>query len=191
MSGCWRSRRTGGSNPAPAIPTAPVPRARWNAVSATSSTTPSPAAGSPAGGSRPPSATLAADGGRWPDHANPGRIPRPTLRMGTRTPDPGGSSTPFGAPEDLTRIVSRDCVVALDTNCHSVPWHLVGELVRLSVTIARRVRVYHGIGVGGESCTLHRPPSTPSRGVPLRPAVGDARERVAVPDGPQSGTSAG
>ena len=46
------------------------------------------------GGSRPPSATLAADGGRWPDHANPGRIPRPTLRMGTRTPDPGGSTTP-------------------------------------------------------------------------------------------------
>ena len=56
---------------------------------------------------------------------------------------PVGRRPPFGTPEDLTRIVSRDCVVALDTNCHSVPWHLVGELVRLSVTI-ERVRVYHG-----------------------------------------------
>ena len=56
---------------------------------------------------------------------------------------PVGRRPPFGTPEDLTRIVSRDCVVALDTNCYSVPWHLVGELVRLSVTVAR-VRVYHG-----------------------------------------------
>lgn len=50
---------------------------------------------------------------------------------------------PFGAPADLTRKVSVDCSVSLDTNHYSVPWRLVGETVRLSVTNGR-VRIYLG-----------------------------------------------
>ena len=113
------------------------------------------------GGSRPPSATLAADGGRCPAHANPGRIPRPTLRMGTRTPDPGGSTTPVRYPgrPDSHRVPGLCRGVGHQLPLGAVaPRGRVGEVERhrrAGPSVSR-------IGVGGESCTLHRPPSTPS-----------------------------
>ena len=49
----------------------------------------------------------------------------------------------FGSPTELTRTVSRDCAIALDTNQYTVPWELVGQ--RVSVSVAETaVRVYHG-----------------------------------------------
>lgn len=50
---------------------------------------------------------------------------------------------PFHAARELTRIVQGDCSVEVDANAYSVPWRLVGERGRVSVT-ARIVRVFHG-----------------------------------------------
>lgn len=50
---------------------------------------------------------------------------------------------PFRAARELTRIVQGDCSVEVDANAYSVPWRLVGERVRVTVT-AESVRVFHG-----------------------------------------------
>lgn len=50
---------------------------------------------------------------------------------------------PFHAARELTRIVQGDCSVEVDANAYSVPWRLVGERVRVTVT-AQTVHVFHG-----------------------------------------------
>jgi transposase len=50
---------------------------------------------------------------------------------------------PFQAARDLSRIVQNDCAVEVDGNAYSVPWRLIGERVRVTVT-ADTVRVFHG-----------------------------------------------
>ena len=49
----------------------------------------------------------------------------------------------FHAARELTRIVQGDCSVEVDASAYSVPWRLVGERVRVTVT-AQTVRVFHG-----------------------------------------------
>ena len=50
---------------------------------------------------------------------------------------------PFGNPTELMRKVSKDCMVALDTNCYSVPWRLVGATVQVSL-VGDTFRVWQG-----------------------------------------------
>jgi hypothetical protein len=44
---------------------------------------------------------------------------------------------------DLLRRVGADCAVEVDGNAYSVPWRLIGERVRVTVS-AGAVRVLHG-----------------------------------------------
>ena len=69
----------------------------------------------------------------------------PMVRFALEQPflTPLNDRPPFGAPADLTRKVSVDCAVSLDTNQYSVPWRLVGETVRLSVSNGT-LRIYLG-----------------------------------------------
>jgi hypothetical protein len=50
---------------------------------------------------------------------------------------------PFRAAGELSRIVHGDCSVEVDANAYSVPWRLVGERVRVTVT-AENVHIFHG-----------------------------------------------
>lgn len=49
----------------------------------------------------------------------------------------------FTAVRDLVRSVGADCAVAVDGNTYSVPWQLIGERVRVTVSNGV-VRVHHG-----------------------------------------------
>lgn len=51
----------------------------------------------------------------------------------------------FEQVRELTRRVTTDCSVVVDTNAYSVPWLLIGERVRVLVS-ANQVRVHHGAG---------------------------------------------
>ena len=51
----------------------------------------------------------------------------------------------FEQVRELTRRVTTDCSVVVDTNAYSVPWLLIGERVRVLVS-ATRVRIHHGAG---------------------------------------------
>jgi transposase len=50
---------------------------------------------------------------------------------------------PFMSARDLLRRVGADCAVEVDGNAYSVPWRLIGERVRVTVS-AGAVRVLHG-----------------------------------------------
>ena len=50
---------------------------------------------------------------------------------------------PFRVARDLSRVVQNDCAVEVDGNAYSVPWRLIGERVRVTVT-AETVQVFHG-----------------------------------------------
>ena len=76
-------------------------------------------------------------------HGSTGQTPKERFAWERPLLTPVADRPSFGSPVELTRTVSRDCVVAVDTNQYSVPWRLVGDVVRLSVT-ATTVRVYHG-----------------------------------------------
>jgi len=57
---------------------------------------------------------------------------------------PLGDRPSFGSLRELTRVVSNDCAVEIDTNSYSVPWRLIGE--RVAVTVAAgEVRIRHGM----------------------------------------------
>jgi transposase len=64
---------------------------------------------------------------------------------------PAAGVPPFRAARDLMRTVQGDCSVEVDANAYSVPWRLVGERVRVTVT-AGMVRVFHG----GREVAAHR-----------------------------------
>jgi transposase len=49
---------------------------------------------------------------------------------------------PFHAARELIRRVQADCAVEIDGNCYSVPWRLIGETVRATITDGI-VRIYH------------------------------------------------
>jgi transposase len=50
---------------------------------------------------------------------------------------------PFRTTRELIRRVGSDCAVEIDGNAYSVPWRLIGESVRVTVTDTA-VRVHHG-----------------------------------------------
>ena len=50
--------------------------------------------------------------------------------------------TSFQALRELTRKVQADCAIEVDGNAYSVPWRLIGEQVRVTVT-AEVLRVVH------------------------------------------------
>jgi len=50
---------------------------------------------------------------------------------------------PFRAVRELVRVVQGDCCVEVDANAYSVPWRLIGERVRVTVT-DEVLRVFHG-----------------------------------------------
>jgi hypothetical protein len=56
---------------------------------------------------------------------------------------PLGGRPSFGSLRELTRAVSNDCAVEIDTNNYSVPWRLIGERVVVTVA-AGEVRIRHG-----------------------------------------------
>ena len=58
---------------------------------------------------------------------------------------------PFRMARDLIRVVQNDCAVEVDGNAYSVPWRLVGERVRVTVT-AETVRAFHG----AQEVAVHR-----------------------------------
>ena len=49
---------------------------------------------------------------------------------------------PFRRTRELIRRVASDCMVEIDCNAYSVPWRLIGESVRVTVTDSK-VRVHH------------------------------------------------
>jgi transposase len=49
---------------------------------------------------------------------------------------------PFRSTRELIRHVASDCMVEIDGNSYSVPWRLIGESVRVTVTDSE-VRVHH------------------------------------------------
>ena len=76
-------------------------------------------------------------------HGTTGEAPARRFALEQPFLTPLNDRPPFGAPSDLTRKVSVDCAVSLDTNQYSVPWRLVGETVRLSVS-GGMLRIYLG-----------------------------------------------
>jgi transposase len=50
---------------------------------------------------------------------------------------------PFRSLRELSRVVGADCMVEIDGNAYSVPWRLIGERVRVTVTDTA-IRVHHG-----------------------------------------------
>lgn len=60
---------------------------------------------------------------------------------------------PFRSTRELIRRVASDCMVEIDGNTYSVPWRLIGESVRVTVT-DRQVRVHHATGEVAVHATL-------------------------------------
>jgi transposase len=56
---------------------------------------------------------------------------------------PLAGKPPFCTTRELIRHVGSDCAVEIDGNAYSVPWRLIGERVRVSVT-GPALRVHHG-----------------------------------------------
>ena len=51
---------------------------------------------------------------------------------------------PFQAAREVIRRVQADCAVEIDGNAYSVPWRLIGEMVRVMIADGL-VRIHHGI----------------------------------------------
>jgi transposase len=60
-----------------------------------------------------------------------------------KTLKPIAGMPPFHIARDLVRRVQADCAVEIDGNAYSVPWRLIGEMVRATVTDGT-VRIYYG-----------------------------------------------
>jgi transposase len=70
---------------------------------------------------------------------------------------------PFRSLRELSRRVGSDCTIEIDGNAYSVPWRLIGEQVRVTVTDTD-IRVHHG------TCE-----------VALHAVIGGRRQRVVDP----------
>ncbi len=57
---------------------------------------------------------------------------------------PIGGRPPFQAARELIRREQADCAVEIDSNAYSVPWRLIGEMVRATITDGM-VRIHYGI----------------------------------------------
>jgi transposase len=60
---------------------------------------------------------------------------------------------PFRSTRELIRRVASDCMVEIDGNAYSVPWRLIGESVRVTVTDTE-VRVHHAANEVAVHATL-------------------------------------
>jgi transposase len=58
---------------------------------------------------------------------------------------------PFSASRELVRKVQADCAIEVDGNAYSVPWRLIGETVRVSIT-GEELRVSHA----GREVAVHQ-----------------------------------
>ncbi|WP_370987193.1 IS21 family transposase [Bradyrhizobium sp. DN5] len=57
---------------------------------------------------------------------------------------PIGGRPPFQAARERIRRAQADCAVEIDGNAYSVPWRLIGEMVRATIADGM-VRIHHGI----------------------------------------------
>src|SRR6516165_3910632 len=64
---------------------------------------------------------------------------------------PIAGTPPFAAARDLVRKVQADCAIEVDGNAYSVPWRLIGERVRVTVS-GSMLRVNHA----GHEVAVHR-----------------------------------
>ena len=51
--------------------------------------------------------------------------------------------TPFHVGRDLIRRIQADCAVEIDGDTYSVPWRLIGEMMRATM-MDETVRIYCG-----------------------------------------------
>ena len=65
------------------------------------------------------------------------------LREEARALQPLAGRPPFQQSRELVRRVQADCCIEVDGNAYSVPWRLIGERVRVTVT-AGELRIAHG-----------------------------------------------
>jgi len=66
------------------------------------------------------------------------------LRDEAKALKPIAGIAPFRSLRELSRVVGADGMVEIDGNAYSVPWRLIGERVRVTVSDVA-VRVHHGI----------------------------------------------
>lgn len=59
----------------------------------------------------------------------------------------------FRSMRELSRVVGSDCTVEIDGNAYSVPWRLIGERLRVTVTDVA-VRVHHGTHEVAQHATI-------------------------------------
>ena len=77
-------------------------------------------------------------------HGTTGEVPiERFLRDEARALQPLAGRPPFQQSRELVRRVQADCCIEVDGNAYSVPWRLIGERVRVTVT-AGEIRIAHG-----------------------------------------------
>ena len=86
------------------------------------------------------------------------------MREEAKALKPIAGIAPFRSLRELSRIVGSDCTIEIDSNAYSVPWRLIGERVRVTVSDVA-VRVHHGRGE-----------------VAMHAVIGGRRQRVVDPD---------
>jgi len=65
------------------------------------------------------------------------------LRDEAKALTPIAGIAPFRSLRELSRVVGSDCMIEIDGNAYSVPWRLIGERVRVTVTDTV-IRVHYG-----------------------------------------------
>jgi hypothetical protein len=97
-------------------------------------------------------------------HGTTGEAPIERFRRGeAKALKPIAGIAPFRSLRELSRVVGADCMVEIDGNAYSVPWRLIGERLRVTVTDTD-IRVHHG------SCE-----------VAVHAVIGGRRQRVVDP----------
>lgn len=95
------------------------------------------------------------------EHGTTGEVPLVRFaRDEAAALQPLAGRPPFRQVRDLQRRVQSDCCVEVDTNAYSVPWRLLGEMVRVVVA-------------GGRVCVEHRGQQVAAHG-----EAGGRRQRV-------------
>ena len=84
-------------------------------------------------------------------HGTTGEVPAERFsREEAAALKPVGGRPSFQALRELTRKVQADCAIEVDGNAYSVPWRLIGEQVRVTLTGAE-LRVFHA----GREVAIH------------------------------------
>jgi transposase len=77
-------------------------------------------------------------------HGTTGEAPLERFRRAeAQALKPIAGMPPFQAARELIRRVQTDCAVEIDGNAYSVPWRLIGEMVRATI-VEDTVRIHHG-----------------------------------------------